>query len=137
MTNRIILGNRGGSYGLFISRPGVDVSSATSPDDLIFSSSVSTWQIVQTGQVYLPAPSNQRDPVYETISYPDLGYNPTIFVLPHLNITDIGGYIGFMPWLNLWCEYLSATSCRIGIWQNQVGYQNYCTYGVLRLPGDG
>jgi hypothetical protein len=50
MTNRLILGNRSGQYGLWISKPGIDVLTA-SDRDCLFSSDVRAFQVVQSGDL--------------------------------------------------------------------------------------
>jgi hypothetical protein len=50
--NRIIFGNRSGTYGLFISRPGVDVLTAT-PSQLLLDTSSFINQVVQAGSATL------------------------------------------------------------------------------------
>ena len=46
MAKRVLLGKKGSDYGLFISKPGVDVTTTTSPKDLLFNSGATT---VNTG----------------------------------------------------------------------------------------
>ena len=42
MAKRVLLGKKGSDYGLFISKPGVDVTTTTSPKDLLFNSGATT-----------------------------------------------------------------------------------------------
>lgn len=46
MANRVLLGQRGSEYGLWISKPGKDVTTA-SVEDLLFSSSNSSYKYTQ------------------------------------------------------------------------------------------
>jgi hypothetical protein len=46
MTNRVLLGKRGTEYGLWVSKPGIDVTTA-GIDDLLFSSSSSSTKYGQ------------------------------------------------------------------------------------------
>jgi len=46
MAKRVLLGKKGSDYGLFISKPGVDVTTTSSPKDLLFNSGATT---VNTG----------------------------------------------------------------------------------------
>lgn len=48
MTDRVLLGNRGGEYGLWVSRPGFDVKTA-GEDGLLMSTSIRTLQVVRSG----------------------------------------------------------------------------------------
>ena len=42
MAKRVLLGKKGSDYGLFISKPGVDVTTTSSPKDLLFNSGATT-----------------------------------------------------------------------------------------------
>ena len=42
MAKRVLLGKKGSDYGLFVSKPGVDVTTTSSPKDLLFNSGATT-----------------------------------------------------------------------------------------------
>lgn len=90
MANRILLGKKGTEYGLWISKPGVDVTTA-SVDDLLFSSSNSTYkygQILaqgsysfsstagQTHSVTVTMPANKEPFVYWYVSSSSTQFTP-------------------------------------------------------------
>jgi len=72
MANRIILGNRSGTYGLFISKPGVNVEVASS-GDLLLSTLAKSIQIVASG--FIPDPGS---PSTIDVAIPDHGINPFV-----------------------------------------------------------
>jgi hypothetical protein len=74
MTNRVLLGDRSGGAGLFVSKPGVDVVTAVA-DDLLLSTSIQAFQIVQTGSHSDPGASSSF-----TASIPNLGFTPLVLV---------------------------------------------------------
>lgn len=73
MANRIVLGNRSGGAGFFVSRPGQNALTATG-NDLLLSTSAQQLQIVQSGVV-------NRSSGSETISWGPLGYRPIIVLV--------------------------------------------------------
>lgn len=131
MANRVCLGKRSvGQIGLFISKPGVDVLTAADAD-LLFSSSINAMQMIVTGTIAVPNYSQGGNP-YATIGYPDLGYIPTVLILPH--ITDFADPLAFAGGVETWCSNMSVTGCRIHAYLTAVVYSGFCTYGVLRKP---
>lgn len=73
MVNRIVLGDRNGTMGLWISRPGFDVMTA-SEDNMLLSTSRVPFQVIQSGVASF-TPSNPRQVV---INFPNRGYFPFI-----------------------------------------------------------
>lgn len=57
MTNRVVLGNRNGQYGLWVSRAGHDVLTA-SETNMLFSMSGGFLQVLQQGTFNIPVGSN-------------------------------------------------------------------------------
>lgn len=57
MTNRVVLGNKGGQYGLWVSRAGYDVLT-TADSNMLFSMSGSFLQILQQGTFSIPIGTN-------------------------------------------------------------------------------
>jgi hypothetical protein len=58
MSNRVLLGNRGGTYGLWVSRPGQDVITANT-SQLLFDSASATVRILAQGTAaFTPGGSN-------------------------------------------------------------------------------
>lgn len=74
MANRVLFGQRGGSPGFFVSKPGVDVVTAAD-DDLLLSTLQTNLQIVQSGVI----PSAVWGSAGNTITIPDQGFHPIIF----------------------------------------------------------
>lgn len=72
MANRLIVGNRNGEMGFWISKPGVDVFSASN-SDLLLSHELRPLQIAQNGIVSIA-------PGQGAVSFPipSLGYKPMI-----------------------------------------------------------
>ena len=55
MANRVLLGNRAGTYGLWVSKPGIDVLTA-STSNLLFSSQTSkTVRVLASGSLFFPS----------------------------------------------------------------------------------
>lgn len=76
MTNRVVLGKRDtNDIGLYISKPGFNVLTA-SINNMLFHSQQQSLQVVQTGRVSV----SNGNPV--TITIPNLGYWPMIFLAP-------------------------------------------------------
>lgn len=73
MTNRIVLGKRGSDYGLWISKPGYDATTATAGQLLFSTGAYKAGQIILQGQVLVP-----RRYWSFIVTYPDLGYDPVI-----------------------------------------------------------
>lgn len=73
MANRVVLGQRGGGTGLYVSRPGVNALTATG-DDLLLSTDSRMMQFVQQGVVNLSSGS-------QTISWGPFGYRPRILLV--------------------------------------------------------
>lgn len=74
MVGRVLLGQRSGSYGLWISRPGIDVLGA-GEDQLLLSGTRASAQVVASGILYMS--KNQT----AAISWsPNLGFAPAIIV---------------------------------------------------------
>lgn len=74
MTNRAVLGaGPGGALGLFVSKPGVDVLSPGSDDNLLFSMATQNLQVVQSGVLGDPGAGAAT-----TVTVPNLGFNPFV-----------------------------------------------------------
>lgn len=69
MANRVLLGKKGTEYGLWISKPGIDVTTA-GVDDLLFSSSDSAYkygQVLAQGSHTFPATAGSTHTVTVTM----------------------------------------------------------------------
>ncbi|MER8983982.1 hypothetical protein [Mesorhizobium sp. M0843] len=119
MANRIIIGERAGDYGIFISRPGVDVLTATG-SQLLLDTTRRPLQLVQTGALILNGS-------FTTVAFPNLGFKPVILWSTDYNTGSLNG--SFIP-LRLY--FPSATTF------NVCGSDNGCnvTYGITNLPVD-
>jgi len=71
MSSRILMGLRGGVPGFFVSKPGIDVTTA-GDGDLLMATHISNMQIVYSGVITFP-------PRFNTIAIPDQGFKPIIF----------------------------------------------------------
>ena len=75
MTNRVLMGQRApGEYGLWVSKPGVDVMSAT-VDQCLLSTNRRAFQIIQHGTVGNPGVNGSVD-----VAIPSLGYTPLVLL---------------------------------------------------------
>lgn len=67
MTNRVLLGNRNGAYGLWVSKPGYDVANAGTTDaNMLFVPSAKTVRVIQSGTISVPASSS---PFSQTVTF--------------------------------------------------------------------
>lgn len=71
MTNRVVMGNKGGTYGLWVSKPGVNVLTA-SETDMLLSTSGTFGQIVRSGSFAAGTGTY-------SISWSALGFRPRLF----------------------------------------------------------
>lgn len=109
MSGRIALGQKSGQYGLWVSRPGVEVLTA-SDDDMLLSTSRTGLMIIASGVIYSPGNNTTHD-----FTIPALGYTPLVIVT--------GAYVG--GW-----SFPSSTTLRIHVFtgapyagaQNIVGW---------------
>lgn len=79
MVKRVSLGRWGdGSYRLRVSRPGFDVdNTALTPSQLAFDSTLDGYgQLLYTGMASMPDGMSN----YPLVTWPDLGYVPTVFM---------------------------------------------------------
>lgn len=74
MTNRVVLGNRSGQQGLWISKPGRDVLTISADADFLFRTDIKGAQIVQSGII----PQTAGTFINVQIGIPDLGYRPVV-----------------------------------------------------------
>lgn len=74
MTNRVLLGAKGGTHGLYVSKPGVDVVTA-GDNDLMVSTNRKAMQVVQNGVIGDPGISATID-----IAIPSLGFTPLVLI---------------------------------------------------------
>lgn len=73
MANRVCLGQKSaGQFGLWISKPGVDVLSA-SLDQMLLATDLNSFQIITSGNVLLAASASSV-----TIDIPNFGFRPLL-----------------------------------------------------------
>jgi hypothetical protein len=73
MANRVLLGQRGGEYGFWVSKPGQNVLTATDVN-LLIAKDLYTFQIIYTARVFIGT-----DPSFSVnVTIPNYGYKPTI-----------------------------------------------------------
>lgn len=121
MTTRLCLGNRGSDVGLFISKPGIDVMTATA-ENLLFSTASRAFQFVQSGMLAVPSSKEV------TITTPDLGYKPMIMLFP--KVTGFSANYFQISWV----RYDSNTSITLHCETNGISTDGTVTYVVLRIP---
>jgi hypothetical protein len=93
MANRVLLGQRGGAFGLWVSRPGVDVVTAGEDDMLFSSGDTENFMIIDSGVIGDPGAG-----ATSTVSIPSMGFSP--FVIFSCEKYPVS------------LEYLSSTSIR-------------------------
>lgn len=81
MTKRVIMGQRGGSSGLYVSKPGVDVETA-GEDGMLLSTDVPMFQVVQSG-------SFEPSGILSDLTFVDLGFRPLLIVTRQQGVTAI------------------------------------------------
>lgn len=128
MTNRVVLGHRGsGVYGLFISKPGFNVLTATD-NNLLFNSNYGTLQIVQAGQVTIGSNSGTSD-----VGTSNLGFSPVC-----LTALKSTGRPGDSAYVELKVSYPSATIVRIHrVRTNDVPTNGVINYAIVSVPVNG
>lgn len=72
MARRVLLGQRSGNIGIWVSKPGIDVVSA-SADNLLLSSDIGNVQAIASGILSSPATST-------TVNFADLGFQPWVLL---------------------------------------------------------
>lgn len=102
MVDRVCLGNRLGSYGLYVSKPGQDVLSV-SPVNMLLSSDYKQMQMLTSGYVGLPSSSY---PVYVDIGVPDFGFDASVIFHP------IASTQWAVLYYNFRLQYISRTHLR-------------------------
>lgn len=100
MTNRVVLGKRGGVSGMWVSAPGVDVLTAADAQ-MLLSTSRANVQIVASG-VFTGALA----PSFVDVAIPNLGFKPIILFA--------------CPWYKVTWTFLSIASVRTVLWK--MGY---------------
>ena len=82
MANRVLLGNRGGQYGLFVSKANKDVTDTSlHEDDLIFSTSGSVDEYLQ----FTPIGNTSSSTTDDTATIPGVGASAT----PTISVPDL------------------------------------------------
>lgn len=130
MANRLCLGSRGSSYGLFISQPGFNVLTA-SDANLLFSTDMEPWQILTSGQVALTKAVTFQS---VSITYPNVGFIPTVIMMPGINNYISHAESSGAPYLDFYIANQTVTGCDLVMRGGEVGYSysGYVTYCVLR-----
>lgn len=85
MVNRVLLGQKGSAYGLWVSKSGYDVTTATNAQMLFTSEKVSPQVMYQT-TVYFPARNIGLGGI-ETVTHADFGFRPFV-ILTYSGITE-------------------------------------------------
>ncbi len=120
MTNRVLLGEKGSEYGLWISKPTVDVTSANRRD-LVFSSSDG-----RTGNVLkildLSVSSATSGTVYFNGDQSSIGYIPFILMseISGSNVKGLTWYYNFS-----WSGYNIGAQYQVSVYNNRVSVYKY------------
>ncbi|EKF17057.1 hypothetical protein NA2_19843 [Nitratireductor pacificus pht-3B] len=97
--------------------------------ELLFTteSGFDSMQVVQTGRVQVTngAPA--------TVIVPDLGYKPAVVIIPELTFLTNPSNTA----IRFWSTYNSTTSINLNIYHNNLNYNGWCLYAVLRVRADG
>jgi alpha-glucosidase (family GH31 glycosyl hydrolase) len=104
MANRVCFGNRSGGAGFFVSKPGVDVLTASS-SGMMLSTNDRSMQIVASGVL-------NRSSGTETISWSPLGYRPLLILVGQ----NFAQYV-----------YLDDNSASVRVQNRQGVFDNYWT----------
>lgn len=75
MTNRVLLGKRGTKYGLWVSKPGVNVLTGTE-DQMLLSTERQSFQIVKSGLIAFPGAGDDAP----AIAIPNMGFSPLVLL---------------------------------------------------------
>lgn len=89
MAKRVILGKRGNSMGLFISKPSIDVETAL-PGQMLMSTENGVFQIIGTGEIQVPKNGSA------IVNIGQLGFIP--WILYHYNPYSNGGQRYFVSY---------------------------------------
>ncbi|TKT78435.1 hypothetical protein [Aquamicrobium sp. LC103] len=102
MANRVVLGSRGATTGLYISKPGFNALTAAI-GSMLLSTDEPPFQVLQRGILGLASGGN-------LVSHPSLGYKPYTMVFPTDErwLTDTTE-----PYIRFWITHPSLTSVRI------------------------
>lgn len=109
MVQRVLLGSKSsGEIGLYISKPGINVTTATGRNFLFNSDTFQAMQFLQTGAASVPVNTTVR------IAVPNMGYYPMVFLsFLYAGNTDPGNSIDI-----------------------QVGYDNNSSFLIRRGSAD-
>jgi len=95
MAERVLIGKRGTDYGLYVSKPTVDVTSATDAELMFNSDDTESFNVLQSGTVTVTMPSptegefSSADSSWEAYSSLSLSYPPLIIYM-RIDGTAIG-----------------------------------------------
>ena len=103
MTQRVLLGQRGTDYGLWVSEPSVDVLTATD-DQLLLNPTRKQFQIIDRGTI--PSQSTTTYQVY-TLTHANWGFTPLFFAY------SVKHAIKY--------KHISATQTELHLFYNQTG----------------
>jgi hypothetical protein len=92
MVGRVLLGKRGTEYGLWITKPGKEVQTATLDSDFLLRVDTKMVQVVQSGVI--PQTAGGFTPT--VVNIPNLGFKPVV------EFESVG-------WYEVVCQYLSWT----------------------------
>ena len=130
MANRVLVGDRNGTMGMWVSRPGYNVLTAADADMLFVASSVlntKSFQTVQSG--YFELGTNQSI----DISFPYIGILPVVMAWCAEKITNPYNAQQQVAVLALEPSYLSATVVRLTARNPYGSYYSGFRYVITNL----
>ncbi|WLR91011.1 hypothetical protein [Shinella zoogloeoides] len=129
MTNRVVLGKLNGSMAARVSKPGIDVLTASALEDFFLHESFKGHRILQTGSI--PFATNTTTC---TIYYPDWGFVPIIFMVPAASDTAVYPFLSGGNLVGVWNieQEPTRTSCVFTI-QTPLQSSLYVRYVILPL----
>jgi hypothetical protein len=129
MVGRVLLGKRGTEYGLWITKAGKEVQTATLDSDFLLRADSKMVQVVQSGVVPQTA----------------AGFTPTVVNIPNLGFKPVVEFES-IGWFEAICQYLSLTQIYFTLSPNGAdaqgarytpagsAAQRYIRYRVWSLP---
>lgn len=125
MARRICLGNRNGTYGAFVSRPGYDVMTAADGNLMLDSRARSVW-VVTRGSVNVPASQASL-----TVHFASVGAAPILQINRQVFYPMFNAYLSTAS-IGRWTVSATATSFTLN--RNNEGGDSIFSYIVYGVP---
>ncbi len=120
MVGRVIVGKNGSNYGLWVSKPSTEVTTATDKDMLFATSSPSMGQMLLFQRIDVAANAST------TLDYKNHGGVKTVhfFWEVNVNFNQGGSYDGYLTGTSLLSSVLSVTNTYINTTTNRITVVN-------------